>query len=160
MKNTNNHLSDFFPLPTSKPLIKILLFLDSLSISFMLLFAITCFLKFCIIFCPLSFLSLSPLIIDSSNRFRLYWLTFILKFIDRSNSYNLPVLSSGLWDGYFWRNRQSLNFWNSTKIFPFWCYSWFRGTSWTRWCLTRPNRQLRKVKPTLDEFCNFLSILR
>lgn len=53
-----------------------------------------CFLKFCIIFVPRSFFSLSPLMIDSNKRLRLYWLTLSLKFIDRSNYYNCPVLSS------------------------------------------------------------------
>ena len=80
-----DHLWDFLP-RTSKPLIKILLFLDSVKIYFRLLLAITCFLKFCIIFAPLYFLSLSPLIIDSRSLLRLNWLTFILKFIDLSNS--------------------------------------------------------------------------
>ena len=137
---------------------KMLLFFDSLNISFIVLFAITCFLKFCIIFWPRSFLSLSPLIIDSSNLFLLYWLTFILKFIDLSNYSNFPVLSSKLERWYFWRNRQWPHFLSFSLTFLFWHFSSLLRTSWTLLFLIHLNRQLNYMKPTFYKLCNFLSI--
>ena len=153
----SSHLFLRAPL-TSNPLMKMLLFFDSDKMSFKLSWATTCFLKFCMILAPRSFLSLSLLMIDSKSRFLRYWLTLSLKFMDLSNYSKLPLLSSAWGWFYFWRNRRWLSFWSSRSACRALCCSL---SPKTRWTLSYPNRRgppLRRIYCTFYEICHFVSI--
>jgi hypothetical protein len=158
-KKYKNHLWFLGLFLTSKPLIKILLFLDYERIYFKLSFAITCFLKFCIIFPPFYFRYLSPLIIQSNNLFRRYWLTFNLKFIDLSNYYKFPLLNSTLIEKYFWKNQLLLSSCRFNWISLVWYCSLSIKTHWTKWFRIHLNQHLYITFYTFNQLCNLLSTL-